>query len=139
MRSFIQIHFPWKLYDGTREYGNVLFFGNMFLMEAMISDSKYVVIVLLNLSVSYPLLSYYWYYVLISLPFTTSPFFHSGFLLDNIGIGTRGLVVRKYFWRFNIYYYRMWQYDSVNYHLYKVSSKFFPGVPMLVRIDKFLF
>ena len=71
-----------------------------------------MVITLLNFSVSFPLLQYARSYVLISLPFVTSPFYHQGLLLDNIGIGTKGLVVRTYFWRFQ---YILWPYVTVGF------------------------
>ena len=69
----------------------------------------------------------------------TSPFSPWRFLLDNIGISTGGLVVCTYFRRFIIYYYPMWQYCSINYHIYRVSCKFFLEVSMLVRIYEVLF
>ena len=81
-----------------------------------------------------PLLPYAWSYILISLPFMASSFITLRFLLDNICISTRSLVVRTYFWRVPIYYYRMWQYNVVNYHIYRVLSQLFPEVSMLVHI-----
>ena len=47
------------------------------------------------------------------------------------GQGDRSRIRRK---RFNIYHYRLQQCDSVNYHIYRLSSPLFPGVQMLVRI-----
>ena len=83
-------------------------------------------------------MSYDWLYVLNSLLFMTSPFLLR-FLKDNIGIITRSLFVHTYFWRFNIYYHRMWQYDSVSFHIYRLSNQWFPKAPTLVRIYEFLF
>ena len=69
----------------------------------------------------------------------TSPFFHDGLILDNIGISTVGLAVRTYFQKFQ---YILLPYVTVWFGRlphYRESSQFFPEVQMLVHIYEVLF